>query len=204
MRESDVGSPSDAPTVESRREIGFPTGKAEWCDATASYTAHNLWIAGHPVMQDWEDGYMATLAEIVGGVGGRTLEIGYGLGLSARYLLKMDAVEEHWIIECHPDVIARANTDLRDEFSTGRVHLLAGFWQDVVGSLADHHFDGILFDTYPLTEEEVHANHFPFFADAHRLLRPGGVFTYYSDEAVELSGPHLRNFAPSGSTTSPG
>jgi guanidinoacetate N-methyltransferase len=182
---------SPKPTIESRREIGFPSGKAEWCDATASYTAHNLWIAGHPVMQDWEDGYMATLAEIVGNVGGRTLEIGYGLGLSAHYLMKMDLVEEHWIVECHPDVIARAVTDLREEFSTGRVHLVAGFWEDVVKALADEQFDGILFDTYPLTEEEVHANHFPFFGDAYRLLRPGGVFTYYSDEAVELSESHV-------------
>jgi guanidinoacetate N-methyltransferase len=197
-----VGDPDSwshpKPTVESRRHIGFPSGKAEWCEATASYTAHNLWILGHPVMQDWEDGYMATLAEIVGKVGGRTLEIGYGLGLSTRYLLKMDLVEEHWIIECHPDVIARAVTDLRDEFSSGRVHLLGGFWEDVVESFDDEQFDGILFDTYPLTEEEVHANHYPFFSEAYRLLKPGGVFTYYSDEATELSEAHVAKLHDAG------
>jgi guanidinoacetate N-methyltransferase len=192
------GRSNETPTVESRRRIGFPSGKAEWCEATASYTAHNLWIAGHPVMQDWEDGYMATLAEIVGRVGGRTLEVGYGLGLSARYLTKMDSVEEHWIIECHPDVIARAVTDLRHELSTGRVHLLGGFWEDVVESLDDEQFDGILFDTYPLTEEEVHANHYPFFSEAHRLLKNGGVFTYYSDEATELSESHLARLRAAG------
>jgi len=197
VTESDV-RPDPRATVESRRQIGFPSAKAQWCDATASYTAHNLWIAGHPVMQDWEDGYMATLAEIVGQVGGRTLEIGYGLGLSTKYLMKMDSVEEHWIIECHPDVIARAVADLRDEFSTGRVHLLGGFWEDVVESLDDEQFDGILFDTYPLTEEEVHVNHYPFFSEAHRLLRSGGVFTYYSDEATELSDPHLARLKAAG------
>lgn len=191
-------SSSPPPTVESRRQIGFPSEKAAWCDATASYTAHNLWIAGHPVMQDWEDGYMATLAEIVGSVGGRTLEVGYGLGLSARYMLKMDQVEEHWIIECHPDVIARAVIDLRHELSTGRAHLVAGFWEDVVEELAAEHFDGILFDTYPLTEEQLHANHFPFFEHAWRLLRPGGVFTYYSDEATELSQAHIAKLRDAG------
>jgi guanidinoacetate N-methyltransferase len=188
----------ELPTVASRVEIGFPSGKAEWCNSTAAYTTHNLWIAGHPVMQDWEDGYMATLAGIVGEVGGRTLEVGYGLGLSTRYLLKMDAVEEHWVIECHPDVISRAVLDLRDELSTGRVHLIGGFWEDIVSSLADEQFDGIIFDTYPLTEEEVHANHFPFFADAYRLLRPGGVFTYYSDEAVGLSASHIERLNVAG------
>jgi guanidinoacetate N-methyltransferase len=192
--------PAHLATVASRRDIGFPSGKAEWCDATAAYTSHNLWIAGHPVMQDWEDGYMATLAEIVGAVGGRTLEIGYGMGLSARYLLKMDSVQEHWIVECHPDVLGRAVIDLREEISTGHVHLIAGFWEDVVGTLGDERFDGILFDTYPLTEAEVHANHFPFFGDAYRLLRQGGVFTYYSDEATELSPDHVGKLQAAGFT----
>lgn len=149
-------------------------------------------------MQDWEDGYMATLAGVVGDRGGRTLEVGYGLGLSTRHILAKEAVEEHWIIECHPDVLSRALVDLKVELSAGRVHLIAGFWQDVVGSLADHRFDGILFDTYPLTEEEVHANHFPFFRDARRLLSSGGVFTYYSDEVEVLSDSHVAKLREAG------
>lgn len=185
-------------TAESRRSIGFPEAKTDWCTSSAAYSEHNLVIAGHPVMQDWEEGYMAALAGIVGERGGRTLEIGYGLGLSTRHVLKMDAVEEHWIIECHPDVVSRALEDLRDELAVGRAHLVSGFWEDVVDEFADEHFDGILFDTYPLSEDEIHANHFPFFTHAHRLLRPGGVFTYYSDEESELSTSHLERLHRAG------
>jgi guanidinoacetate N-methyltransferase len=101
-------------------------------------------------------------------------------------------------------VIIEANMDVYrhlEEFSreaVGRVTPIGGFWQDVVPRLADGEFDGILFDTYPLSADEIHANHFPFFEHAHRLLRPGGVLTYYSDEVSCLSPEHLRALSNAG------
>lgn len=41
-----------------------------------------------------------------------------------------------------------------------------------------------------MTVEEIHRNHFAFFPHAHRLLKPGGRLTCYSDEARELSPEH--------------
>jgi guanidinoacetate N-methyltransferase len=199
MALDDLTENSTNPTVASRLDIGFPD-RHQWCDAAAAFTDHDLWIAGHPVMQDWEDGYMATLAEIIGKRGGRVLEVGYGLGISARYLLSYPAVAEHWIIECHPDVIEHAMVDLKDEISAGRVHLLTGFWEEVVETIADNHFDGILFDTYPLTTDEIHRNHFPFFPEAKRLLCDHGTFTYYSDEADGLPDSHITRLKDAGFT----
>lgn len=184
-------------TVESRKLIGFPTEKEQWCESPAVYDEHTLRIAGHPVMEDWEKGYMDMLGAIAAGNGGTVLELGYGMGLSA-IAIQAHNVKSHCIIECHPDVVQRCVTDFRPAFDNGNMHLISGFWQDVTPLLASDTFDGILFDTYPLTEEEIHSNHFWFFEEAFRLLKKGGVLTYYSDEAHDFSPEHRNKILAAG------
>lgn len=184
-------------TVETRKNIGFPENKESWNQAPAVYTEHELKIAGHPVMEDWEQGYMQKLAEIATSKNGTILEVGYGLGLSAR-AIQAAQIDTHIVIECHPDVVRKCVTDFRDEIEKSRLHIYSGFWEDVTPNLSGEIFDGILFDTYPLREEEIHSNHFWFFREAFRLLKPGGVLTYYSDEVSDFSNNHRAKLLEAG------
>ena len=182
------------------KSIPYPTERADFARAEAVFDDDKLTIAGHPVMQGFQWEYMRTLAMIVSAEGGDILEIGYGMGLAARSILEVESVRSHTVIECHPDVLGRCIDDLREEICSDRVRIIGAYWEDAVQVLADATFDGILFDTYPTTRDDVELSHFPFFAEAHRLLRTGGVFTYYSDEPNALPAEHLARLAAVGFT----
>ncbi len=184
-------------TVKSRLNIGFPT-KENWIKSPAQFTPHTLRVAGHPVMESWEQGYMDALADIATKNGGTVLEVGYGMGISASAIQNLGRVSSHFIIEAHPGVARKFIEDFADRANAQQIHLITGFWEDVTGAMADNSFDGILFDTYPLSEEEIHSNHFWFFKEAHRLLKPGGVLTYYSDEALGFSKKHMAKLQEAG------
>lgn len=162
-----------------RMAVTYADLRAQWMAAPATFDAEgtSLRILDEPVMQSWELPYMTALAAAACRTPmGHVLEVGYGMGLSA------DAhdVASHTIIEANIDVAQRAmkwaETSLRP------TTVLVGFWQDVTGSLIDGAYDGILFDVYPLTLAEViDGEQSSFFATAARLLRSGGVFTFYYD-----------------------
>merc|ERR1712205_295485 len=61
--------------------------------------------------------------------------------------------------------------------------ILGGFWQEFVEEFDTCSFDGILFDAYPLNAREAGGDGevAEFFIQAARVLRPGGIFTFYFD-----------------------
>jgi guanidinoacetate N-methyltransferase len=174
-------------------EIGFPEKRDQWSKEEAQYRDGKLQIAGHPVMEDWEDDYMKALAEVATRRGGRVLELGFGMGISAGHV-QDNALDEHVIIEANEQVFEKLQ-----QFAAAHpsVTPMLGFWQDVIPTLEPGSFDGILFDTYPVQAEEV-AAHWFFFETAYRLLKPGGVFTYFSDEVSGFSERHLAALRAAG------
>jgi guanidinoacetate N-methyltransferase len=174
--------------------IGFHE-KSEWKNAPAVFDEHTLRIFGLPVMEDWEVPYMEELAKIVTSKGGVILELGYGMGISATFIQKV-AISKHIIVEANHDVAEKAR-----EFGktvTYPVEVLEGFWEEVIDQVPDGSVDGIIFDTFPLSELEVHKNHFFFFETAYKKLKTGGVFTYYSDEIDSYHPMHLEKLMAAG------
>lgn len=181
-------------THQTRVAIGFKE-RQNWKKAPAVFDEHTLKIFSHPVMEDWETPYMKELAEIATSRGGIILELGFGMGISSNFIQKAD-IEKHIVIEANHEVAERAR-----EFAkkvSHPVEVLEGLWEEMMDQVPDESVDGILFDTYPLSELEIHKNHFGFFRTAFIKLKPGGVFTYYSDEIDDFRPNHLQKLIDAG------
>lgn len=182
-------------TFQARIDIGFPNNRMVWKYSPAIYSQHTLKICGHPVMEDWEEPYMKRLADTATMNNGIVLEVGFGMGISANFIQRHN-IEKHIIIEANQEVAERARRFA--EQAPHKIEILEGFWQEVVDDLPNDSLDGILFDTYPLSSEEIHCNAIPFFGTAFVKLKGGGVFTYYSDEQNDYSFDHISSLLAAG------
>lgn len=166
-----------------------------WTDSHAEYRPSELIIEGQQVMQDWEAPLMKAMADIVTEQRGDVLEVGFGMGISASYI-QAGQPRSHTIIECNRDVM-QAFGEWAERYHGRDIRLVQGRWQDVVDDLGM--FDGVFFDTYPASEAEfeesvINSINFAegFIPVATKLLRPGGVFTYYTNEIDSFSRRHQR------------
>ena len=171
-----------------RVKKSYPRKPRDWQLLPIALTTSELRIGNWQVMQRWETPIMKTLATEVTTNSGHILEVGFGMGISAREIIS-NGCESYTVIEAHPEVAQHARS-----WADGQpvpVKVIEGFWQDIISEIPAQSYDGILFDTYPLSATERHRNHFPFIPLAPRLLRPGGVLTLYSDETLNFRREHL-------------
>lgn len=147
------------------------------------------------IMEDWQIPVMQAMAKRVTAGGGDILEIGFGRGIASDFIQAGD-IASHTIIECNDTIVARF-WEWKARQGEADIRLSHGLWQDMLPGLGA--FDGIFFHTYPLTAEEhveqvTHSSTFAehFFDAAAAHLRPGGVFTYLTNEADSLSRAHQR------------
>jgi amino acid adenylation domain-containing protein len=166
-----------------------------WADSHAEYRPSEMIIEGQQVMQDWEAPLMKAMADIVTEQRGDVLEVGFGMGISASYI-QAGNPRSHTIIECNREVM-QAFGEWTERYRGRDIRLVQGRWQDVVDDLGM--FDGVFFDTYPASEAEfeesvINSITFAegFIPVAAKLLRPGGVFSYYTNEIDSFSRRHQR------------
>ena len=168
-----------------------------WGAHQATYDEHNLFIAGQQVMQDWELPLMDAMAKVVTEMHGDVLEAGFGMALSATCIQKY-GVRSYTIMEANDEVVKRFH-EWKKQFPGRDIRLLHGRWHDTHHQVPDESMDGVFFDTVPTFEDEylrevidnvVMAE--DFFPVAARVLRPGGIFTWYTNEIDTLSRRHQR------------
>ena len=147
------------------------------------------------IMEDWQIPLMEAMADVITETRGDILEIGFGRGISAD-MIQARSVKSHTVIECN-DFVAEQFHQWKTKYPDADIRLSHGLWQDTIDDLGK--FDGIFFHTYPLNEEEylkyvngrvTFAEH--FFETAANHLKPGGGFTYFSNEIDSLSRAHQR------------
>ena len=155
----------------------------------------NADLSDEQIMEEWQLPLMEAMAAIAARSHGDVLEIGFGRGVSAG-MIQRHGVRSHTVIECNPSVLGRFDR-WRETLPDRDIRIVPGLWQDVIGSLGD--FDAVFFHTYALDEDEsvellansvTFAAHFFPVAAAH--LRPGGVFTYLTNEIDTLGRAHQR------------
>ena len=157
-----------------RRAASSDASNAEYLSRSIKYDGDRLLdTADDAVMMEWEAPLMRAHAARLCAAGGSVMNIGFGMGIVDR-AIQTHAPTTHTIVEAHPMVFAKME---RDGWTDKRgVRCFLGRWQDVLPTLPDGSFDAIYFDTYG----EHDADMVRFHEELPRLLRPGGVYSFFN------------------------
>ncbi|MFN0122949.1 MAG: class I SAM-dependent methyltransferase [Blastocatellia bacterium] len=164
-----------------------------WDKQDVEYDDKQLLLQGHQVMQAWEHRIMEAMAANITETHGDVLEIGFGMGISATYILE-NGVRSYTVVEPNHAVV-KAFEKWRESYPATPVRLLHGTWQQLSGQFEQ--YDGVLFDPYFVSEPdsvevESTTGVGSFLPLVIPHLREGGAMTYFTREIDSLSRPHQR------------
>ena len=125
------------------------------------------------VMMGWETPLMYQHAKLICKNDGKILNIGFGLGIIDKFIQNNKNIDEHHIIEAHPDIYAKMLENGWDKISNVTIHY--GKWQDILPTLSIV-FDGIFFDTF--------SEHYKDMKEFHdylpNILHDNGIYSFFN------------------------
>lgn len=131
------------------------------------------------IMMEWERELMKAQAEIASNEGWDVLEIGFGMGISANYIIEKKP-KSYTIVEIHPEIIRKVKKWMRDK---PYVTLIEGDWFDNLDLITQKKYDGIFFDTH----NDENADKFREKI-VEKSIKPNGVFTYFDYDGFDTYG----------------
>jgi tetratricopeptide (TPR) repeat protein len=146
---------------------GDQISEESYLDTDLTFTENEILLPdGFEVMMEWERPIMERSAEMITINSGDVLNVGFGMAIIDTAIQQFD-LNTHTIIEAHPQVIVRAEEWAKDKKG---VQIVPTRWQEALDKIGP--FDGIYFDT--LMPPMI-----PFMRETPKLLKPGGVFTFF-------------------------
>ena len=144
----------------------------------------------HQVMMEWERPYMEKCIEYLD-PSGSVLEIGFGLGYSARKLCSYKNVKMYTVIECSPVVWEKFEAfkkELKKERPELTINIIKGRWEDLL--CKTEVYDGIFFDDYNGNYSlEASRRYFKFLYElvVNKHTKKGTKIGCYSNNPLNIS-----------------
>jgi len=175
--------------IEKRKHLYTNDLKKKWKSSKPEILKTNegetiMNILGHEVMSTYQLPYMQKLADVVTQNGGDILNVGYGLGIIDGEIEKYResrSINNHYVIENNKYIAAEAK-------KLKNLIVIENDWHEVIDSFRGEQFDGIIYDAYPLSIEELHRDGVIFIEKvvSRNLLKKNGVLTFYVDASHDL------------------
>lgn len=181
-------------TIKSRKDL-FPSDLPEkWNSIKPKFIKKEngeiiLNLQKHEVASTFLKPYMKEMAKIVTTHGGEILNIGHGMAMIDSFIEKMRVkreIKNHHIIELNDSIFKKAQDWKTNLDAPNKVKLWHGSWQEILPLMSEKKlsFDGVSYDAYPLSLEEIHRDAIDFiYSLVHfKLLKEKtGILTFYVD-----------------------
>jgi spermidine synthase len=150
-------------------------------DREVEFNNSNILIKGSLdgyVMMDWETSLMEKHALRVTQNQGDILEIGFGMGISSTFIQNAGC-STHTIVEANPQILEKLYQWSEDK---NGVIIIEGDWYNSLDTIYERKYDGIWYDADCSNIMKVRT----LLVD--RLLKSGGVFTYFDPSGADRYG----------------
>jgi predicted methyltransferase len=121
-------------------------------DPDVQYLSENgevtLSFDGIQVVQGWETDMLSTMSEMLCDFGGNILEVGLGLGISARKIANYPSIKRHIVVEKYQKVIDLFHINHGSAILPDTTKIVHADIFDFISQIEPNSLDGIFYDPY--------------------------------------------------------